>query len=498
MEEKKLPHRYVTVDDFTRSHPVHVVWEITLACNLKCMHCGSRAGKARPSELTTEECIDVVRQLARLRVREVTVIGGEAFLRRDWLTIIQAISDHGMHPSMQSGGLALNEDRIRAAKEAGLRSCGLSLDGLPELHDKLRGVKGSFDHAMRALRLLKKYEIPSSVNTQIGATTLPHLRELLHQIADAGARNWQIQLTVAMGNAVDHDEILMQPYQILELMPHLAELFDEALSLGVLMQPGNNIGYFGPYEHRWRVTDAETGHFQGCAAGHTGLGIEADGTIKGCPSLATADYSGGNVRDMTIDDIWNHSDQLRFTRDRTVDDLWGFCRTCYYADVCRSGCTWTNHTLLGRAGNNPYCHHRALTLAKEGKRERIVKVEEAPGKPFDAGRFALLLEPIDGSGEAVVQVPPPPRAKSEIVRATSDRVPPSLTLCRGCEQYVYPGTEICPFCGGDIVMLADDYAQRQREIAEAAARLRAMLSARSSAAALSSLPDSPLKLTADI
>jgi Y-X(10)_GDL-associated radical SAM protein len=497
MEEKKLPHRYATVDDFARSHPIHVVWEITLACNLKCMHCGSRAGKARPSELTTEECLDVVRQLARLRVREVTVIGGEAFLRRDWLTIIRAITDHGMHPSMQSGGLALNEERIRAAKEAGLRSCGLSLDGLPQLHDKLRGVKGSFDHAMRALRLLKKYDIPSSVNTQIGATTLPDLRELLHQIADAGVRNWQIQLTVAMGNAVDHDEILMQPYQILELMPHLAELFDEALSLGVLMQPGNNIGYFGPYEHRWRVTDAETGHFQGCAAGHTGLGIEADGTIKGCPSLATADYSGGNVRDMTIDDIWNHSDQLRFTRDRTVDDLWGFCRTCYYADVCRSGCTWTNHTLLGRAGNNPYCHHRALTLAKEGKRERVVKVEEAPGKPFDAGRFALLLEPIDGSSEAIVQVPPPPRAKSEIVRSATDRVPPSLTLCRGCEQYVYPGTDICPFCGGNVRALADGYADQQREIAEAATRLRDLL-AMKKAAALSFPTDSPLKLTVDI
>src|SRR6185436_19464937 len=221
------------------------------------------------------------------------------------------------HPSMQSGGRALNEERIRAAKEAGLRSCGISIDGDPELHDKLRGVKGSYEQALRALGLLKKYEIVSSVNTQIGAATLPHLRALLHRIADAGARNWQIQLTVAMGNAADNPEVLMQPYQILELMPHLAELFDEANELGVLIQPGNNIGYFGLYEHRWRATDMEYGHWTGCSAGHTGLGIEADGTIKGCPSLATGDYSGGNVRDMTIEDIWNHSDQLRFTRDRT-------------------------------------------------------------------------------------------------------------------------------------------------------------------------------------
>ena len=394
METGKLPHRYATEDDWARSHPIHAVWEITLACNLKCIHCGSRAGKARPSELTTEECLDVVRQLARLRVREVSIIGGEAFLRRDWLDIIRALTEHGIHAGLQSGGLALNEERIRAAKEAGLRSCGISIDGSPELHDKLRGVKGSYDHAMRALHLLRKYEIVSSANTQVGATTLPHLRGILHAIAAAGARNWAINLTVAMGNAVDNDQVLMQPYQMLELMPHLAELFDEADSLGVMMIPANALGYFGPYEHRWRSQNVEYGYFKGCAAGHVALGIEADGTIKGCPSLPTAEYAGGNVRDLTLEQIWNDSSQLRFTRDRTVEDLWGFCRTCYYADVCRAGCTWSAHSLLGRAGNNPYCHYRALTLAKEGKRERIMKVQEAGPRAFDTGRFALLLEQI--------------------------------------------------------------------------------------------------------
>ena len=60
----RLPHRYETDDDYGRSHPVHVVWEITLACNLKCAHCGSRAGRARPDEMTTAECLAVVDQLA--------------------------------------------------------------------------------------------------------------------------------------------------------------------------------------------------------------------------------------------------------------------------------------------------------------------------------------------------------------------------------------------------------------------------------------------------
>lgn len=104
-----------------------------------------------------------------------------------------------------------------------------------------------------------------------------------------------------------------------------------------------------------------------------------------------------------------------------------------------------------------------------------MKVEEAPGKPFDRGRFALLLEALDGSGEPVLQEPPPPRTASEIVRATKDRVPPTLTLCRGCEQYVHPGTETCPFCSGDVGALAAAWEDREQRIAAAAARVQELM-----------------------
>ena len=57
-----------------------------------------------------------------------------------------------------------------------------------------------------------------------------------------------------------------------------------------------------------------------------------------------------------------------------------------------AGCSWTAHVLLGRRGNNPYCHHRTLELLKLGKRERITQVERAPGHPFDSGRFELVEE----------------------------------------------------------------------------------------------------------
>ncbi len=125
------------------------------------------------------------------------------------------------------------------------------------------------------------------------------------------------------------------------------------------------------------------------------MGIEADGKIKGCPSLPSVGYTGGNVRDVSIEDIWNTAPELAFTRQRTRDNLWGFCKSCYYADVCRSGCTWTSTVMFGKPGNNPYCHHRTLELKKEGLRERVVKVKSAPGQPFDHGLFEIVVEPID-------------------------------------------------------------------------------------------------------
>ena len=99
--------------------------------------------------------------------------------------------------------------------------------------------------------------------------------------------------------------------------------------------------------------------------------------------------------------------EVNHIRLRSNDDLWGFCKTCYYADVCRAGCTWTSHCTLGRSGNNPYCIHRALTFEEEGKREHLVHLKAAPGTPFDHGVFGLEVHdlPADESTPTVLGHP---------------------------------------------------------------------------------------------
>jgi len=374
--------------------PIYVVWELTLKCDLSCRHCGSRAGHERPDELSTAECLDLVRQMRELGVLEVTMIGGEAYLRDDWTEIGKAMVDSGMAVSMTTGGRGITPERARAAKAAGLTSVSVSIDGMREVHDRLRGVDGSFDRALAAMDALRAAGLIVTCNTQINRLSLAELPELLETIAAHGARSWQIQMTVPMGRAADEPDVLLQPYDFPEVFELLGKLQARAQELGILVWPGNNVGYFGPQEDALRGKSV-LGHHGSCGAGQSIIGIEANGSIKGCPSLPTREWTGGNVRDASLKDIWERAQPLRYTRDRTVEDLWGYCRTCYYADSCRAGCTWTSSVFFGKPGNNPYCHHRALEMKRAGVRERLVRKEAPEGAPFDHGRFEIIVEALN-------------------------------------------------------------------------------------------------------
>ncbi|MBV8371200.1 MAG: radical SAM protein [Candidatus Eremiobacteraeota bacterium] len=460
------PNRYVTDLDRAAHRPVHVVWEITLACDLKCGHCGSRAGRKRPHELTTAECLDVVAQLAALGTREITLIGGEAYLRRDFAQIIAAITAAGIECTLQSGGRNLTEERVRAAKAAGLKAAGISIDGLREVHDALRGVPGSFDAAVASLKRLRAHGIPAGANTAITKRSFEQLDAILDVLIDAGAQAWQIALTVPMGRASENWAMMLQPHQMLELMPKLAALQRRAHDHGVLMQPANNIGYFGPYEGRLRGTGLESVHYAGCPGGQNVMGIEADGNVKGCPSLPTDGYVGGNTHEIDLTTIWNTAPQIAFARGESAN--WGFCKSCYYASVCRAGCTWMSHSMFGKPGENPYCHHRAEELARQGLRESVRQVAAAPGTSFDFGLFEIVVETSDGRPADVVPLDLTPRdagASGELI------------VCYSCFRHVFAGTPACPFCAADIAQAQAHHDDAMRAARSAADVLLAALSA---------------------
>jgi radical SAM protein with 4Fe4S-binding SPASM domain len=376
--------------------PVYVVWELTLRCDQPCTHCGSRAGDARTRELSTHEALGVVAQLAEMGAREVVLIGGEAYLHEGFLSVVTALRDAGVLPTITTGGRGIDEPLARAMADAGLAAASVSIDGLETTHDRMRASKGSFAAATDALEHLRAAHVPISANTNLNRFNQRDLEPLYEHLRDRGIGSWQVQLTVPLGRAADRPEMILQPYELLDLVPRIATLKTRAFGDGVVLMPGNNLGYFGPEEALLRSPrEGGRDHFAGCQAGRFVLGIESDGAVKGCPSLQTTPYVGGTLVARSLASIWNETAELAFTRADRIDSLWGFCRTCDYADPCLGGCTFTAHALLGRPGNNPYCHHRARMHARDGLRERLVKVQDAPGTPFDHGRFELIVEPLE-------------------------------------------------------------------------------------------------------
>jgi radical SAM protein with 4Fe4S-binding SPASM domain len=400
------PVRARREEDGERPIPLHAVWELTMKCDQACPHCGSRASVARPDELSTKEVFDVARQLARLGCREVALIGGEAYLRPDIHEIVALLVELGIRPVMQTGGRSLTRERARALRQAGLEAVGVSVDGPASVHDQLRGNVGSHAAAIAALNIARDEGFVVTANTQINELNRQLLRETCSELRACGIRAWQVQLTVPMGRAADRPGWIVDPWSVVAIIDTLAaiqlEAVAEANAADAADVPpfdiicGNNLGYFGPHELVMRSRPGgEMQHWGGCGAGVGTIGIESDGTIKGCPSLPTAPYDGGNVRELSLEEIWLHAEALNFARDRDGEELWGFCKSCYYADACQGGCSWMAHCALGRRGNNPFCYHRVEQLKKRGVRERLTPVDRAPQQPYDFARFELVEEPSD-------------------------------------------------------------------------------------------------------
>ncbi len=377
-------------------HPAYVVWELTLRCDLACTHCGSRAGPKRPDEVTTAEALEVVKELAALGTREVVLIGGEAYLHDGFLEITRALADAGVYPTLTTGGRGVDRALARAMADAGMDRVSVSIDGLEPTHDRMRAYKGSFRAATDALDFCHEAGIGVAANTNFNRLNAPDLEALFEHLRQHHITAWQIQITTPLGRAADRTDMLLQPWDLLTLVPRIAAVKERAFEHGIVVMPGNNLGYFGPEEALLRSPRrGMRDHWRGCQAGKFVMGIESDGAVKGCPSLQTTAYVGGNLRERPIAALWNETPELAFTRDRTVESLWGFCRECPFAATCLGGCTFTAHAVFGRPGNNPYCHFRARHFAKQGLRERLVPATAAPGTPFDHGLFELVVEDLD-------------------------------------------------------------------------------------------------------
>jgi radical SAM protein with 4Fe4S-binding SPASM domain len=384
-------------------YPRICVWELTLTCDMRCRHCGSFAGHPRENELSPEEAQDVARQLVELRCERLTLSGGEPTLRKDWDCIAATLSRGGVKVNMISNGWSWTPDHTKRALDAGMKNTAFSLDGMEEAHDSVRAKPGSHHRVMAAIDDCVKRGLRVAVVSHVNALnkgTLPQFRE---ELAAHGVRLWQVQIGNPQGNMASHQDLLIKPTDLLEIVPLLAEMRSQKGKTPVIF-PADNVGYYGKYERALRDTGDRVCFWVGCRAGCQVIGIESNGNIKGCLSLPSAmhnkdEFVEGNLRQASLKDIWTRPGAFAFNRQFDVASLQGFCGTCRFADICRGGCSWSAFTRTGSRFDNPLCFYR---VAVENKRWDLIpdaEVDQGQGDtsptPGEAPRRPSPLDPGD-------------------------------------------------------------------------------------------------------
>ena len=327
----------------------HAVWEITLSCNINCLHCGSNADiNQRPKELSTEEALDLIEQLADLGCKRVVLSGGEPFMRKDWPLLAHRIKMLGMYPTLISNGFIVNDDIIDMMIASGIDYLGFSLDGATaETHDYIRGKKGVFDHLMWVFDRMKQRGFTISAISTIHKGNIGELEGIKNVLLDHGVDLWQIQTANIRGRmpkewAINEDDY----YYICDFIAKNRQRYKNILSI----TEADDMGYFSKLTPKMAIK-----HWNGCNAGINTIGIESDGSVKGCLSMQEDIYIEGNIREKSLREIWENKDGFKYNRRFNPKDLDGICKDCKYGCICRGGCSEKAKSYTGKLHCQPFC-----------------------------------------------------------------------------------------------------------------------------------------------
>ncbi|MBN2340413.1 MAG: radical SAM protein [Deltaproteobacteria bacterium] len=324
----------------------YAVIEITNRCNLRCRHCASTSGKARPNELSFDEIAALLESIRSLGGEEITIIGGEALLREDWYEICLLVTQLEMRLILISNGLQMTSETLSKLRALSPYLVGFSLDGATrESYRQMRGVDG-FDHVMTLLEQLVDDGHPN-VNA-ITTFTRDNLYQF-DEFADLFDRKnitWQVQLANGGGKRFNTNQFITKAD---------FTFFVERMKAAYRNRPNLRLRHMDDFGYCPIDPTLNFLHqtWHGCIAGRELIGVRSDGDVMGCLSLGDG-FSEENIRRVPLQEIWT-SDKY-FTRFRNKQNLLtGACKQCPAADDCRAGCTSIAYSATGDIGYNPYC-----------------------------------------------------------------------------------------------------------------------------------------------
>lgn len=367
--------------DFNKD-PFIVIWELTRACQLKCLHCRAEAQyKTDPRELTFEEGKKLINEIYEMNNPMLVFTGGDPLLRKDVFDIAEYAVKKGVRVSMTPSATPnVTKESIEKAKEVGLSRWAFSLDGpTAEIHDHFRGTAGSFDLTIERIQYLHELEIPIQINTVISRYNYEYLDEMAALVEKLQCVLWSVFFLVPTGRGqekdmispVEHEKVFIWLQELSKRVPFdikttAAQHYRRVFIQQKMKEEKNkeNISYL----------DALTS--QGLTGSIDGLGRAPKGVNDGngfvfISHIGDVYPSGllpikaGNVREQPLAEIYRESPIFKDLRN--PDKYKGKCGVCEFRYVC-GGSRSRAYAMTGDyLESEPFCVYvpKALRSKKE-------------------------------------------------------------------------------------------------------------------------------------
>lgn len=350
-------------------HLQNVYLETTRECNLHCEHCYSDAGSPRENELSFAEIRSLIDQLAQIGVLSLTLTGGEPLLHPRLFDIMKYARKKRLSLLLFTNGTLIIPQIAQKLYQLHVYRAAVSIDG-PDagIHDQIRGVEGAFQKALRAIILLKNFEIPTQVNICLSRTNYAKFKEILFLMKHLGVTQFQVHPVTftGRGGPVQNTEgragrgeqgnqgtkdFCITPVEYLKALRLLHDFKVKELN----MEERREISY--------SLRDIN------CGIGKQSVTVKSDGTVVPCP-LFGEDASLGNIREHSLLDIWNDSPLLNTLRSMNVFETHP-CKDCQFSGICKGGCIGDVYRRSGAFS----CYDPYTCASCQADKEHTVPVE---------------------------------------------------------------------------------------------------------------------------
>ena len=337
----KLPSHLLQFSSDKR--PV-IVWNITQRCNLKCVHCYAHAkNMAFDNELSTLEGKNLLDDLAEFGVPVILFSGGEPMTRKDLPELAAYAVKKGMRAVISTNGTLITPEKAQTLKEIGLSYVGISLDGMEEINDRFRGVKGAFKAALQGIENCKKAGIKVGLRFTINksnASEISKIFKLLQEMNIPRACFYHL-VYAGRGTALVKEDLSHQESRnAVDLIMDLTKQLHDKGHIKEVLTVDNHAD--GPYLYlRLLKENPERARevlelLQMNEGNSSGIGIGCvswDGEVHA--DQFWRHYSFGNVKDRPFSEIWTDtSDPLMKKLKEKKKHAKGRCATCRWLDIC--------------------------------------------------------------------------------------------------------------------------------------------------------------------